>query len=148
MYDHETLKNHPRRLLLKRSAVVAASVTSTTIVLTHSSAVSAQPNDEKEALTAQTTEGPFYLEAMASRSDIAEGLSLGVHAGHQKIQNFSKLDYTDYKLSVSKAYQGFNLGLSYTTTNATDNSLYHVKTNGDDKVLSGNILAASVNRSF
>ena len=93
------------------------------------------------------SKGSTYIEANYTY-DIAEGLSLGVHAGHQKIQNFSKLDYTDYKLSVTKAYQGFNLGLSYTTTNATDNSLYHVKANGDDKVLSGNILAASVSRSF
>ena len=62
--------------------------------------------------------------------------------------NFSKLDYTDYKIAISKLYQGFTYGLAYTTTNGTDNNLYHVKANGDDKVLSGNILAASVSRSF
>jgi hypothetical protein len=51
-------------------------------------------------------------------------------------------------VAISKLYQGFTYGLAYTTTNATDNNLYHVKINGDDKVLSGNILAASVSRSF
>ena len=111
---------------------------------------STTPNGAPTADSATTdlgSKGSTYVEANYTY-DIAEGLSLGVHAGHQKIQNFSKLDYTDYKLSVTKAYQGFNLGLSYTTTNATDNNLYHVKANGDDKVLSGNILAASVSRSF
>ena len=93
------------------------------------------------------SKGSTYVEANYSY-DIAEGLSLAVHAGHQKIANFSKLNYTDYKLAISKLYQGFTYGLAYTTTNGTDNSLYHVKANGDDKVLSGNILAASVNRSF
>jgi uncharacterized protein (TIGR02001 family) len=94
-----------------------------------------------------SSKGSTYVEANYTY-EISEGLSVTAHAGHQKIQNFAALDYTDYKLAVSKAYAGFNFGLAYTTTNATDNSLYHVKANGDDKVLSGNILAASVTRSF
>lgn len=93
------------------------------------------------------SKGSTYVEANYTY-EITEGLNLTAHAGHQKIQNFAKLSYTDYKLAVSKAYQGFNFGLAYTTTNATDNNLYHVKALGDDKVLSGNILAASVSRSF
>lgn len=91
--------------------------------------------------------GSTYIEANYTY-EISEGFSVTAHAGHQKITNFGKLDYTDYKLAVSKLYQGFNFGLAYTTTNATDNTLYHVKAFGDDKVLSGNILAASVSRAF
>ena len=93
------------------------------------------------------SKGSTYVEANYTY-EISEGLNVTAHAGHQKIQNFAALDYTDYKLAVSKLYQGFNFGLAYTTTNATDNTLYHVIANGDDKVLSGNILAASVSRSF
>lgn len=93
------------------------------------------------------SKGSTYVEANYTY-EVSEGLTVTAHAGHQKIQNFAKLDYTDYKLAVSKTYAGFNLGLAYTTTNATDNNLYHVKANGDDKVLSGNILAASVSRTF
>ncbi|HUX91721.1 MAG TPA: TorF family putative porin [Gallionellaceae bacterium] len=93
------------------------------------------------------SKGSTYVEANYTY-EISEGLNLIAHAGHQKIQNFAALDYTDYKLAVSKAYKEFIFGLAYTTTNATDNNLYHVKANGDDKVLSGNILAASVSRSF
>ena len=94
-----------------------------------------------------SSKGSTYVEANYS-FDLGNDLSLALHAGHQKIVNFSKLDYTDYKLAISKLYQGFTYGLAYTTTNGTDNNLYHVKANGDDKVLSGNILAASVSRSF
>lgn len=93
------------------------------------------------------SKGSTYVEANYTY-EISDGLNLIAHAGHQKIQNFAALNYTDYKLAVSKAYNEFVFGLAYTTTNATDNSLYHVKINGDDKVLSGNILAASVSRSF
>lgn len=98
------------------------------------------------------SKGSGYLEANYTMG-IAEGSSITAHAGHQKIKNFSKLSYTDFKLAVNKTYAGFNVGLAYTRTNATDNSLYHVITNGvlangDDKKLSGSIVALSVGRSF
>ena len=94
-----------------------------------------------------SSKGSGYLEANYTLA-IAEGSSITVHAGHQKIRNFSKLSYTDYKLAVNKTYAGFNIGLAYTTTNATDNNLYHVMANGDDKKLGGGIVALSVGRSF
>lgn len=93
------------------------------------------------------SKGSTYIEANYT-FDLGDGLGLTAHAGHQKIANFAKLNYTDYKLAINKLYVGFNFGLAYTTTNATDNNLYHVKSNGDDKVLSGNIVAASVSRAF
>jgi uncharacterized protein (TIGR02001 family) len=94
------------------------------------------------------SKGSGYLEANYTLG-IAEGSSITVHAGHQKIRNFSKLSYTDYKLAVNKTYAGFNVGLAFTTTNATDNTLYHVVgITGDDKKLSGSILALSAGRSF
>lgn len=94
-----------------------------------------------------SSKGSGYLEANYAYA-LADDLSLTAHAGHQAVKNFSKLSYTDLKLALSKAHMGFNFGLAYTTTNATDNNLYHVKANGDDKKLSGNILAVSVGRSF
>lgn len=93
------------------------------------------------------SKGSGYLEANYTLA-IAEGSSITFHAGHQKISNFSKLSYTDYKLAVNKTYAGFNIGLAYTTTNATDNNLYHVMANGDDKKLGGGIVALSAGRSF
>jgi len=96
----------------------------------------------------QNSKGSGYLEANYTLG-IAADSSITVHAGHQKIRNFSKLSYTDYKLAVNKTYAGFNIGLTYTRTNATDNTLYHVVSiTGDDKKLGGSILALSVGRSF
>lgn len=94
-----------------------------------------------------SSKGSGYLEANYT-TDIAEGSSISGHMGHQKIRNFSKLSYTDYKLAINKTYAGFNVGLAYTRTNATDNTLYHVIANGDDKKLSGSIFALSASRSF
>jgi len=95
----------------------------------------------------QSSKGSGYVEANYTL-EIAEGSSITAHAGHQKIKNFSKLNYTDYKLALNKAYAGFNVGLAYTRTNATDNTLYHVIANGDDRKLSGGILALFAGRSF
>lgn len=114
----------------------------TPIMWADSSSVSNDP-----AAANLSSKGSTYVEANYT-FDLGNDLSLALHAGHQKIVNFSKLDYTDYKVAVSKLYKGFTYGLAYTSTNGTDNSLYHVKANGDDKVLSGGILAASVTRSF
>jgi hypothetical protein len=94
-----------------------------------------------------SSKGSGYIEANYVH-DLGEGLTITGHAGHQKIRNFGKLSYTDYKLALNKTYAGFNFGLAYTRTNATDNNLYHVIANGDDKKLSGGILALSVGRSF
>ena len=94
-----------------------------------------------------SSKGSGYLEANYT-CELSEGLTLTGHAGHQKISNFSKLSYTDYKLAVNKIYNGFNFGLTFTTTNATDNSLYHVAANGDNKKLGGSIVALSASRSF
>lgn len=93
------------------------------------------------------SKGSGYLEANYTYT-FAEDIALALHAGHQKIANFSKLSYTDFKIGISKPVAGFTLGAAFTKTNATDNSLYHVKANGDDKKLSGSILAVSVGRSF
>jgi hypothetical protein len=94
-----------------------------------------------------SSSGSNYVEANYNYSFLGDHTLL-LHAGHQTIQNFSALSYTDYKLGIIKPLGGFNLGLAYTTTNATDNSLYHVIANGDNKNLRASIWALSVNRAF
>ncbi len=93
------------------------------------------------------SKGSGYIE-MNYSYEVADKLVVLAHAGHQKINNFDLLSYTDYKLGITKDVAGYVFGATYTTTNGTDNSLYHVKANGDDKVLSGSIVAVSVTRSF
>lgn len=94
-----------------------------------------------------SSKGSGYIE-MNYSYEVAEKLVVSAHAGHQKINNFDKLSYSDIKLGVTKEVAGFVLGAAYTKTNATDNTLYHVVINGDDKVLSGSIFALSATRSF
>jgi uncharacterized protein (TIGR02001 family) len=98
--------------------------------------------------TVADSKGSGYLEANYTYT-FAGDVALALHAGHQKIKNFSLLSYTDYKIGISKPVGGFTLGAAYTTTNVTDNSLYHVKSAvGEDKKLGTGILALSVSRSL
>jgi hypothetical protein len=94
-----------------------------------------------------SSKGSGYLEANYTYT-FAGDVALALHAGHQKIKNYSLLSYTDYKIGISKPVGGFTLGAAYTTTNVTDNNLYHVKANGEDKKLGTGILAVSVSRSL
>ena len=94
-----------------------------------------------------SSKGSAYLEVNYTYALPAE-VSLALHAGHQKLQNFDQLSYTDYKIGVSKVVGGFTLGAAYTKTNATDNNLYHVKAAGEDKTLGSGYFAVSVSRSL
>jgi hypothetical protein len=94
-----------------------------------------------------SSKGSAYVEANYSYTFLGDHTLL-LHAGHQTVQNFSLLSYTDYKIGLSKPFGGFTLGVAYTTTNATDNNLYHVIASGDNKNLRGSIVALSVNRSL
>ncbi len=93
------------------------------------------------------SKGSNYIEANYTYSFLGDHALL-VHAGRQTIQNFSALSYTDYKLGLTKQLGSFAVGVAYTTTTASDNQLYHVIANGDNKNLRGNIWALSVNRTF
>lgn len=94
-----------------------------------------------------SSKGSGYIE-MNYSYEIADKLVASAHAGHQKINNFDALSYSDIKVGITREISGFVVGAAYTKTNATDNTLYHVVINGEDKVLSGSILALSVTRSF
>ena len=49
-------------------------------------------------------------------------LTLGLHAGHQKVNNCSTCSYSDYKFSLNKElpkeFFGLNVSLAYSDTNA------------------------------
>lgn len=93
--------------------------------------------------------GSGYIEANYSH-EFADKLAVSAHIGHQKVRNFDLLNYSDYKLGVTKGFAGFVFGAAYTHTNATSNNLY-VATNTSltqKKELRGGIFAVSVSRSF
>ena len=76
MLKNEIVKNQTRRQLLRRGAAASASAVTTGAALAlQTGCATAQALGRGEALTAQTTEGPFYLDKMANRADITEGLT-------------------------------------------------------------------------
>ncbi len=78
--------------------------------------------------------GTSYAELNASYALGETGYTLGAHYGIQTFEGATTdtlkaagndLSYTDYKLSVSKDFSGYVLGLAYSSTNA-DESAYTV----------------------
>lgn len=90
-------------------------------------------------------EGTSYLELNASYAVGETGYSLGAHYGKQDYQgvNKDKLSYTDYKVSVSKDFSGYVVGLAYSGTDADEPS-YTVLT----KNLGKSATVLSLSRAF
>lgn len=72
--------------------------------------------------------GTGYLDISANYPIADTGITLGAHVGKQSVKGtFANAlaaagvsaSYTDYKLSVSKDFSGYVLGLAYTSTNAS-----------------------------
>lgn len=72
--------------------------------------------DSSGAFT-EKTRGSNYLEVNATY-DLGDGWGLTGHAGHQKVQNFSAADYSDYNVGVTKDVGFGVVGLLYSATTA------------------------------
>ena len=72
------------------------------------SCFAANPGDSK---------GSGYLD-LSYNHDLGDKLTLGLHVGHQGVSNYGKLAYTDYKIGLTKEYNGFLLGAALIGTNA------------------------------
>jgi uncharacterized protein (TIGR02001 family) len=76
-------------------------------------------------LTVPDAKGTNYFELNASIPVGDTGITFGAHAGKQTYKGSAAAafpntpTYTDYKLSVSKDFSGYVVGLSYTDTNAS-----------------------------
>jgi len=65
-----------------------------------------------------SSQGSHYIEGNLSFS-LPQGFTLSLHAGHQWIGRYDRLDYTDAQIGVQKALRrGFLFGVSRTDTNA------------------------------
>ena len=64
-----------RRALFKEGAIAAVSAATAASSLAAYSSANGQSLPEREPLTVQTTEGPFFLAGMANREDITEGFA-------------------------------------------------------------------------
>ncbi len=92
------------------------------------------------------SKGSGYLEANAN-FELPQSVILGLHVGHQRVENYGILDYTDYKVGLTKAFGGFNFGLAYTNTNA--NSVPYTVTKGTDtEDISDGVFTLSVGKTF
>ncbi|MDD2913896.1 MAG: TorF family putative porin [Gallionella sp.] len=92
--------------------------------------------------------GSDYLEINANYAIDNTGISLGAHVGKQAFKGTAvaglSVDYTDYKLSVSKDFSGYVLGLAYTGTN-TNRAAY---TNPQGKYLGRDTAILSLTHAF
>ena len=99
------------------------------------------------------SKGSGYLDLNAN-FEIAEKLTLGLHVGRARVKNYALFDYTDYKISLTKEYNGFNFGVSYVNTSAKEDMYRTAKTTGatgstlDIKDPSKGGLVVSVSRTF
>ncbi len=90
------------------------------------------------------SDGSGYLDVTANLA-VADGWAIGAHAGKQWIEGNRALEYTDWKLGVTKSFgSGFSVGLAYSDTDA-DSALY---TNAFGNRIAGSALVLSVAKSF
>ena len=93
------------------------------------------------------SKGSNYIDLSASY-EVMPKLSLVGHIGHQKVKNYSNLDYTDYKLGVTYDLSGWMLGAAYVSTNA-DKALYTLTDGtGKSEEIGKGGLVLSVAKSF
>lgn len=64
-----------------------------------------------------SSKGSGYLD-LGANFEVADKLVLGLHVGRATVQNYGLLDYTDYKVSLSKEHKGFILGVAVIGTDA------------------------------
>ena len=94
------------------------------------------------------SKGTTYLDLNYS-ADMGNKLTLGLHAGYTSVRNYSELSYADYKLSLAKEVDGFNLGLALVGTNA-DTTYYQAGNSAalDPQKLGKTVLVLSVGKTF
>ena len=90
------------------------------------------------------SDGSGYLDLTANFA-VAEGWTIGAHAGKQWIEGNDAFEYTDWKLGVTKAFDnGFSVGLAYTGTDA-DDALY---TNPFGNKIADDTVALTITKAF
>ncbi len=85
-----------------------------------------------------------YLD-IGANIDLVSGMTLNLHAGHQRVKNVSNASYTDWKVGLSKDFGGVTGALALIGTNASE-SAYASPANG--KFLGKRALVVSVSKTF
>ena len=96
------------------------------------------------------SKGSGYIEANVTY-EIMEKLNLVAHIGHQKVRHYKNLDYTDWKIGITKElpkeWGGVTVGLAYVDTDA-DKAYYRFNASGETKTLSDSRVILSVGKTF
>ncbi|MFN0039259.1 MAG: TorF family putative porin [Burkholderiales bacterium] len=101
-----------------------------------------------DATSPDNSKGSLYLEANLTY-ELPQKVILSGHFGHQKINHFKELDYSDWKLGILKDFSGFVVGLAYTDTNAKKYDLYYLTdAKGDQVKLGEGAAIISVTKTF
>lgn len=93
--------------------------------------------------------GSNYGELNASYALDSTGVTLGAHYGHQSVASNATsdantpLEYSDYKVSVSKDFSGYAVGLAYGGTNAGPATY-----TAQNKIAGKNTFVLSLSRAF
>jgi uncharacterized protein (TIGR02001 family) len=97
--------------------------------------------------SAPDTKGSNYIDLSAT-VDLGGGFGVVAHVGHQKVKNFGNLDYTDYKLGVTKDIGGWVFGAAFIDTDA-DAALYtFTNANGKAVNIGDSTVVLSVSKTF
>lgn len=94
------------------------------------------------------SKGTTYLDLNYS-ADLGHQLTLGLHAGYTSVRNYDELSYADYKVSLAKEMNGFNVGLALIGTNA-DATFYQAGNSAgrDPQTLGKTAVVLSLGKTF
>ncbi|NMG42877.1 hypothetical protein GPA22_03890 [Aromatoleum toluvorans] len=74
----------------------------------------------RDSLGGGSSRGSGYLELNA-KLPLPGEVVLGLHAGRQRVRNYSQFSYTDWRASLAKSFgAGWTASVAYTRTNADD----------------------------
>lgn len=96
---------------------------------------------------APDTKGSDYVDLTANFT-FGSGWGLVGHVGHQRVDNNSNLDYTDYKIGITKDIGGWVFGAAFVDTDA-DSALYTFTSGaGKDVNIGDSTVVFSVSKTF
>ena len=97
---------------------------------------------------APNTDCSNYIDLTAT-FDLGQGWGVNGHIGHQKVKNASALDYTDYKIGITKDVGGWVFGASFIDTDA-DGAVYTFTNaaSGTTKNVGDSTVVLSISKTF
>lgn len=93
------------------------------------------------------TKDSSYIDLTASYT-FAGGWGVSGHIGHQKVENISAADYTDYKIGITKDVSGWLLGLAFVDTDAEEAAYTFTSGSGKSVNVGDSTLVLSVSKTF